>query len=70
MRSNVLQTGRWHPRVRMLKTGRFSTYGANVQGLDKRMRDVVAAPPGRQLIALDFSQMDLCAMLLVAGEAA
>ena len=53
--------GRVHPEHRQLAaaTGRSSCRAPALAGLDRVLRPVVTAPPGRALIELDFAQVEV-----------
>jgi DNA polymerase-1 len=65
-------TGRIHPDLLIAGTagGRFACRNPNVQNppRQKAFRALFSAPPGRVLVAADFSQMELRVAALLAGE--
>ena len=67
--------GRVHPRIRSLaaRTGRQSISNPPLQQLpsgDHRIRTMLVADPGQQLVAVDFSQIEFRVLAHVANEPA
>lgn len=63
--------GRVHPRYAlMVKTGRTSCSGFNVQNLPRQghVRECVVATPGHVLIACDYGMLQLCTLAQIAFD--
>jgi DNA polymerase-1 len=67
------QTGRLHGsfQIAAAKSGRFSSSKPNMQNIPKSesMRSLFVAPPGKQLVVADYSQLELRVMAHIAGDA-
>jgi DNA polymerase-1 len=67
------QTGRLHGsfQIAAAKSGRFSSSKPNMQNIPKSesMRSLFVAPPGKQLVVADYSQLELRVMAQIAGDA-
>ena len=67
------QTGRLHGSFQLAKakSGRFSSSNPNMQNIPRSesFRSVFVAPPGKQLIVADYSQLELRVMAHIAGDA-
>jgi DNA polymerase I-like protein with 3'-5' exonuclease and polymerase domains len=66
------QTRRLHGSflIAMAKSGRFSSSNPNMQNIprDEALRSVFVAPPGLQLVAADYSQLELRVMAHIADD--
>lgn len=61
----VRPDGRTHTRFKyIVRTGRTSSSEPNLQNLpkDDNIREIYIAPPGHALVAIDFSQLELCTL--------
>jgi DNA polymerase I len=67
------QTGRLHGSFQLAKakSGRFSSSNPNMQNIPRSesFRSVFVAPPGKQLIVADYSQLELRVMAYIASDA-
>ena len=67
------QTGRLHGSFQLAKakSGRFSSSNPNMQNIPRSesFRSAFVAPPGKQLIVADYSQLELRVMAHIAGDA-
>ena len=67
------QTGRLHGNFQLAKakSGRFSSSDPNMQNIPRSesFRSVFVAPPGKQLIVADYSQLELRVMAYIANDA-
>ena len=66
------QTGRLHGSFQLAKakSGRFSSSNPNMQNIPKAelIRSVFIAPPGKQLVVADYSQLELRVMAHIAND--
>ena len=66
------QTGRLHGSFQLAKakSGRFSSSNPNMQNIPKSesIRSAVSAPPGKQLVVADYSQLELRVMAHIAND--
>ena len=65
------QTGRLHGSFQLAKaSGRFSSSNPNMQNIPKSelIRSVFVAPPGKQLVVADYSQLELRVMAQIAND--
>jgi DNA polymerase I-like protein with 3'-5' exonuclease and polymerase domains len=66
------QTGRLHGSFQLAKakSGRFSSSNPNMQNIPKSelIRSVFVAPPGKQLVVADYSQLELRVMAHIAND--
>lgn len=61
----IKDDGRIHPRYNVIvSTGRTSCVGPNLQNpiREKGYRELFVAPPGHALVAIDYSQLELCTL--------
>ena len=67
------QTGRLHGSFQLAKakSGRFACSNPNMQNIPRSelFRSVFVAPPGKQLIVADYSQLELRVMAHIANDA-
>ena len=67
------ETGRLHPHYNVAgtKAGRWSSSNPNIQQLphDADTRRIIVAAPGRVLVGVDYSQMELRAAAWISGDA-
>jgi DNA polymerase-1 len=66
------QTGRLHGSFQLAKakSGRFASSNPNMQNIPKSelIRSVFVAPPGKQLVVADYSQLELRVMAHIAND--
>ena len=66
------QTGRLHGSFQLAKakSGRFASSNPNMQNIPRSelFRSVFVAPPGRQLVVADYSQLELRVMAHIAND--
>ena len=66
------QTGRLHGSFQLAKakSGRFASSNPNMQNIPKSelIRSVFIAPPGKQLVVADYSQLELRVMAQIAND--
>jgi DNA polymerase I-like protein with 3'-5' exonuclease and polymerase domains len=67
------QTGRLHGSFQLAKakSGRFSSSNPNMQNIptSEAIRSAFVAPPGKQLVVADYSQLELRVMAHIANDA-
>ena len=67
------ETGRLHPHYNVAgtKAGRWTASNPNIQQLprDAQTRRIIVAAPGRVLVGVDYSQMELRAAAWISGDA-